>query len=446
MKYNYGHNTFEVPQMSTHGVTLHPQPYTLNTSTYNQQTMADLHSSWDLKQFAQPRQPFEIGSIPEPAVFKEGSTRVLDMPIKLAGSNEYKIPDNLLPFVSLIQKIIDHEHSLLSSDQILKYNAYLTIDQSQVHAGTLQRNSGAHVDGFQGARIAPKTTINHSYVAANSTPTTFFPQAFNFSQLDERVHNIFLEMNVQANETKAFQTKPDTLYLMDAYTVHRAEPATEDCFRTFLRVSYDVKPFDRLGNTINPLLNYDWEMVPREAQTTLITYQAPTAEDKNIMESAPVSQLSQHIEQLRLNDLTHYYNFCYNVLNSPASPIACVNAVLFDLTHNDSIITVQTLRLLFIAALKTETGKNTLISYLEKAKLHIKDHLFLDFILEMITQEPNLLPKKIIKELISGMEGSPQGKEIVKRTLTELNPSSFWYTTPVADIMTVSPAVGFDHA
>lgn len=414
-KYTYSGYTFAVPTVSKTGISLTPKPYSLTKCTYNSKIFEDLHSVWDLNKFRVARTPVEIGKIPEPHTFHNPTIRILDMPIKLAGSNEYKIPDEITPFRSTIQKIIDHEHAILSEEQLLSYHAYLTIDQSYVQAGAMQRKPGAHVDGFQGARICPKTIINHSYVVSNVTPTVFYPQAFNFSHLDERFHDFFVEMDAQAHEEKSIQTNPYTIYLMDAYTVHRASIATESGFRTFLRVSYDVKEFDRLGNTINPLLPYNWEMAPREVQSTLVTHAFLTDHEINLLNSSNILFIGSHLNELKKSNLAHYYNFSYRGIQS--KNIDVVKLVLNNLSTTEQP-KIQELRLMFVAATLhsavSAIGKIALINHLKLAKDHIKSNLLLDFVLEMITQKPYFLPTKLLAELVKGQEHTSQGKDIIK--------------------------------
>ena len=57
-----------------------------------------------------------------------------------------------------------------------KAYAYITIDQGLIEPGNTQRKGGAHVDGFQGARINPKNEINYSYIISNLTPTACYDQ------------------------------------------------------------------------------------------------------------------------------------------------------------------------------------------------------------------------------------------------------------------------------
>ena len=126
-----------------------------------------------------------------------------------------------------------------------------------------------HVDGFQGARVSPKLVIDHSYLVSNKYPTVFYGHGFHVNHLDEAVHNFFLEFDEQAREEITWRPNPFEICLINAYQVHRSDYATEDSERTFLRLSFTLRKFDRLGNTHNPLFNYDWTMVPRETQAGL---------------------------------------------------------------------------------------------------------------------------------------------------------------------------------
>lgn len=124
------------------------------------------------------------------------------------------------------------------------------------------------MDGFQGSRQA-KTKINHTYVVSDHVPTTYYVQPFDFSHLDETRHNFFWEMNkIVAENNSAYAWRPEEseINLIDAYTVHRGSEATERVYHTWIRLSFEVRVFDRLGNAHNPLFSYDWKMVPGDIE------------------------------------------------------------------------------------------------------------------------------------------------------------------------------------
>lgn len=243
--------------------------------------LADLHSIFDLARFGIPRGPVRLGTLTrkELAVFtRPGAVRVLDMPIKMPDCAEYRLPRALAQFAPTLQRIVDVEHAV--NPHHAEYHAYLTIDQRWVEPGTLHREAPCHVDGFQGARWRPKCRTNHTYTVSDVLPTAYYVQPFDFTGLDERVHDYFWEMNAQVADTREahrWQPAPAELTLMDCYCVHRGVENTgpSRVFRTWLRLSFEERRrvFDRLGNARNPLFDYAWEMVDRDIeQLGLVAY------------------------------------------------------------------------------------------------------------------------------------------------------------------------------
>lgn len=232
----------------------------------------DIDSVWDVSKFQQPARPVSLGTLSdrELETFAAwGAPRVLDMPIKFPGSDEYRLPAPLAQFAPVIQRIANVEHRINPAHD--DYYAYLTIDQRVVQASTLQREAPCHVDGFQGARWKPKARINHSYTVSDILPTAYYVQPFDLTALDEAVHDFFWEMNAQVadtNEAHRWQPAEREITLMDCYCVHRGVEATETGPRTWLRLSFEERRrvFDRLGNAHNPLFDYDWEMVERDIE------------------------------------------------------------------------------------------------------------------------------------------------------------------------------------
>ncbi len=265
----YGGITFHIPKLSNQEyISLAPRPRLSEKFSRLSPVAQSIHSLWDPQRFATPREPVELFDVKHPRKFSKSSNiRVLDMPIKMAGSNQYRLPSELKQFGSLIQQIINHEHAMLNEEQLLQYYAYITVNQSWVEASQTQTTPGIHCDGFQGARINPKTIANHTYLVMDKVATVFYPQAFDFSKLDEKKHNFFDAMAQQANEANTMRLKLLTVYLIDAYAAHRADIAKTSGYRTLARLIYDVKKFDRLGNTHNPHFDYAWPMVPRPIPT-----------------------------------------------------------------------------------------------------------------------------------------------------------------------------------
>lgn len=230
-----------------------------------------LNLPFDLSHFKTPRRPVSLGIITptEMAILAHptGAPRVLDMPIKFPGS-EFRIPKELAMYASIIRRAANYE-AAVNPACYDEYYCYLTIDAGWVEANQLQREAPCHVDGFQGARWNPKVRGNHTYTVANAVPTFYYEQPFDFDALDDTKHDFFWEMNAQVADTNsAFAWAPadGEMTLMDCYTVHRGQDAPVRIYRTFVRISFEVRIFDRLGNAHNPLFKYNWPMVPRDIE------------------------------------------------------------------------------------------------------------------------------------------------------------------------------------
>lgn len=270
----YNGKRFTLPALSKEGFVISARPGESADpipSAEESPIMADLNSVWDLKKFMTPRLPVSLGLMTpeESAEFsRPGAPRALDMPIKFPGS-DYRIPKEFEQFRAVIERVARFE-AAVNGRCLDEYYCYMTVDQGMLRPGALQREAPCHVDGFQGARWNPKTRINHTYVVSDLAPTTYYPQAFDFSELDEARHNFFWEMNRQVAERKsagAWRPQEREINLIDAYTVHRGSEAKEEALRTWIRLSFEVRKFDRLGNAHNPLFAYDWEMVRRDIES-----------------------------------------------------------------------------------------------------------------------------------------------------------------------------------
>jgi hypothetical protein len=230
-----------------------------------------MNTVWDLARFLEPAPPLQCGLLSEEERRRFSAPgpgpNVLDMPIKFPGIAEYRVPAAYEQFRPVLERVADFEAAVnpLWND----YYCYLTLRRGPVKAGTAHHEAPCHVDGFQGARWNPKVRVNHTYTVTDCLPTVYYVQPFDFAGLDEARHDFFWEMNCQVADTNsahAWTGAPYVIELMDAYCVHRAAEAETDQERTWLRLSFEVRVFDRLGNAHNPLFDYAWEMVPRDIE------------------------------------------------------------------------------------------------------------------------------------------------------------------------------------
>jgi len=215
---------------------------------------------WSLKHLLVPHKPVKIGEIEDKAAFSRPVTSVLNMPVKMPGS-EIKIPEELAQFREFLQKIIDHEKAV--NPDFDEFYMYLTVDQHAVKAGTTHRRPGVHIDGVQGARYKVKLPPEHLYSASDSLGTVFYDQPFDLTALDPAKQHVHAELERQAKETNARATPDFDIAFWDSYSVHRADVAKADFVRTFIRVEFSKKQYDSEGDTHNPLFEYDWKPVAR---------------------------------------------------------------------------------------------------------------------------------------------------------------------------------------
>lgn len=215
--------------------------------------------------------PLEIPALDTEFLLKQAFQRCLDMPLRLAGGTAYDLPEEWKALAPLLESIIAVEHA--HNPNWRDYHTYLTIDAKYVVKEEQQRHGGLHVDGFQGSRIEDKTKITRNYVLTTNGGTRFYKQPF--IVVDETQFNVFQGFDLQAS-VDPFIAKENTIYFMNAYTVHESGLASYDGLRTFLRLTYDLKKFDREGNTHNSMLNYSWDMVARNVHQRVAT---PTLAD-----------------------------------------------------------------------------------------------------------------------------------------------------------------------
>lgn len=215
---------------------------------------------WNLKHLLTSHKPVKIGEIVNREKFSQPVTSVLNMPIKMPGS-EIRIPGELEQFREFLQKIIDHEKAI--NPRMDEFYMYLTVDQNAVKKGLTHRRPGVHIDGVQGARYAVKLPPEHLYSASDRLGTVFYDQAFDLTALDPAKQHVHAELERQAKEENARATPDFDIAFWDSYSVHRADIATEDLFRTFIRVEFSMKQYDSDGDTHNPLFDYDWKPVAR---------------------------------------------------------------------------------------------------------------------------------------------------------------------------------------
>ena len=242
--------------------------------------MTSLRKTWDIREFGKVNLPEIIGQVsPKFSAFRENNRiRVLDMPIYMPGQG-WKIPSEIADqFGELISLVEKSENRFEGGLQ--EHYVYITIDQKIVQKGSTGRRAGAHSDAYvesKGAQIditpenietlsnQPSETVGHTYVISDVLPTEFFSVPFPLTKgsCGEALRT-FEEIAASAVPV----TYPtNTLLRMDPFVVHRCAISPITTPRTFVKISVSKKRYARIGNTINPSFQYDWEMTARSPHT-----------------------------------------------------------------------------------------------------------------------------------------------------------------------------------
>ena len=218
------------------------------------QVMAEISASkvWDVKEFALPRIPLVIGQWVGPE--SQTPLQVEDMPIKFPGT-EVRVPGDLHEsHGSLIDQIVSFDQKNFDSFDL--QHIYLTITQSVVNVGQVQRIPGWHVDGYQ--KREPRI-IQHQYAVTNTLPTLFHVSSVEIEQLPKKEFFKTLAAKCET-DGKKWQAEPGQIHLLNSFCPHRPVETNCEEFRYFVRLSFSPIPFTRKNNTQNPLFDYHWDL------------------------------------------------------------------------------------------------------------------------------------------------------------------------------------------
>ena len=202
----------------------------------------------------------------------------LDLPIRLAGQDDYAIPFEWHGLLPVITDILLAEHA--NNPGWRDYNAYLTVHfDADLPEGAVQRNPGAHTDGFQSDRHGDAKLGARNYVLVTNGGTLFYPRLFLVPDPD--VFNIFEGFDLQLaaepeDERTLLVGAENQVFFFDGYAVHEAGATSRRGSRLFLRVAFETLRFDRAANTHNAMLDYEWEPYHGDRRETLLT---PTWDD-----------------------------------------------------------------------------------------------------------------------------------------------------------------------
>lgn len=179
---------------------------------------------------------------------------LLYMPISLMGSNYRHYPTTINEDVKKLVNLCINDFDGNRYGHHKNYYVYLSFETSYVKKGVPQKRPGWHCDGFK--------TEDTNYIWFSDFPTIFNPGPF---LIDPTDHNISMtQFNQQVDESKSFTESSGQILKLSPRCVHKAAIPHRDGVRTFIKVSFSQDKYNLKGNTINPLLKYDWKFYDRQ--------------------------------------------------------------------------------------------------------------------------------------------------------------------------------------
>jgi hypothetical protein len=170
-------------------------------------------------------------------------------PIKLPRS-EIVMPPNLRQFSPIVERVKDH--SLLIWHE--RY-VYLTAKTLWVTPDNPGNRPGWHSDGFM--------TDDLNFVWSDRDGTLFWEPPFRITFTQD--HKQSMREMAEIAEPGPHRVYPDKhLLQLDETVIHRVPDIAAPGMRSFVKVSISRHPYQLKGNSINYLLDYQWEEVERQ--------------------------------------------------------------------------------------------------------------------------------------------------------------------------------------
>lgn len=175
------------------------------------------------------------------------------LPIKLKGRGLPQLEERIECFKDLINTVCRNFTKEFGLDEYFDSYVYLTVKNKYQVDGCSFNRKGYHSDGFM--------TNDVNYIWCDRNPTTF-----NFGKFVLTLNDTasLIEMEQQAQKSKEYQYPDNTLLRLNQYNIHKVTDNGFQGMRCFVKISFSKDKYNLFGNSKNYLLDYDWEMIPRE--------------------------------------------------------------------------------------------------------------------------------------------------------------------------------------
>ncbi len=177
----------------------------------------------------------------------------LYLPVKMAGSMEFKVPERLF-FINDILKTVNDD-CVDNLPDYLDHYVYATVKTLWVEGGFSGNRPGWHADGYgSGGDL--------NYIWYDMNPTEFAIQ--DFHDISDNDFQSMIDMENQIDYDKIVVYPCNHLLKIDESVVHRVNPIINKGVRTFIKISVSKHKFNLKGNARNYLFDYDWNLHNRQ--------------------------------------------------------------------------------------------------------------------------------------------------------------------------------------
>ena len=180
------------------------------------------------------------------------------LPIKLPNMVEPVIEERLKPFEKLIGVSLCDYVADFGLKRFHQSYVYLTAKYLYEKEGCSFNRKGYHSDGF--------LTDDINYIWSDCKPTVFNTTDFDLT-LDDKIS--LAEMDIQADEEKITTYPNNSLLRLDQYAIHRCSGVESEGMRCFVKISVSKDKYDLKGNSINRLLDYNWDYRERKKERNI---------------------------------------------------------------------------------------------------------------------------------------------------------------------------------
>lgn len=174
------------------------------------------------------------------------------LPIKLLGNQSLRREERLSVFDDIIGQSCCDYIGEFGLDRYTDSYVYITAKHMYQNSGCSFNREGWHSDGFM--------TDDINYIWSNNNGFTFNDGVFNLSQDHEKS---MVEMEEQADYTFNGRALDFGLYRLDQYVIHKVSEIEFPAMRTFVKISISKDKYNLIGNSVNRLLDYNWDMKQR---------------------------------------------------------------------------------------------------------------------------------------------------------------------------------------